>query len=126
MEDNCLQKERRDTIYNVDINCPSTGGALLEREEIQNKLFNIVEKYDRLMYIIDNFNQREDNCPIDVIEVKNGLQIDFDKSEVIKTTIRMDKDIWERFSGLCKDKYKHLNKHDIISKAFEEFIQKYK
>ena len=36
------------------------------------------------MYVIDNFDNVEDNCPIDVIEVKSGLQIDFDKSEAIK------------------------------------------
>ena len=50
----------------------------------------------------------------------------FDKSEAIKTTIRVDKDVWDNFSSLCKDKYNHLNKHDIISKAFIEFMEKYK
>ena len=101
--------------------CSPNGGQLLSSLDAQNKLLNIVNNYDKLMYVIDNFDNVEDNCPIDVIEVKSGLQIDFDKSEAIKTTIRVDKDVWDNFSSLCKDKYNHLNKHDIISKAFIEF-----
>lgn len=46
----------------------------------------------------------KESCPIDVIEVKSGLQIDFDKSESIKTTIRVDKDVWYNFSSLYKEK----------------------
>ena len=71
-------------------------------------------------YLVGN----QENCPLS--SVKSGLQIDFDKSEAIKTTIRVDKDVWDNFSSLCKDKYNHLNKHDIISKAFIEFMEKYK
>lgn len=98
---------------------------LFNNYEIQEKLLNIVKNYDKIISIINNFESKEDNCPIDVIEVKTGLQINFNKSEVIKTTIRLDKDIWNDFSDLCKNKYSHLNKHDIISKAFLEFIDKY-
>lgn len=126
LEDNCTTKDSKAVISSVKDGCPPYGGQLLESFEIQNKLINIVNNYDKLMYVINNFENMEDNCPIDVIEVKSGLQIDFEKSEAIKTTIRVDKDIWDDFSDLCKDKYKHLNKHDIISKALVEFIDKYK
>lgn len=93
--------------------------------EIQEKLLNIVKNYDKLIHLLNKFESSEDNCPIDVIEVTTGLQIDFNKSEVIKTTIRLDKDVWNDFSDLCKNKYSHLNKHDLISKSFLEFIDKY-
>lgn len=126
MEDNSPTSVQSEEISILKESCPPYGGQLLSSLDVQNKLLNIVNNYDKLMYIIDNFNTMEDNCPIDVIEVKSGLQIDFDKSEAIKTTIRVDKDIWDNFSSLCKEKYSHLNKHDLISKAFIEFIEKYK
>ena len=127
MEDNCPTDVLNEGISMVKDICPPYGGQLLSNIDVQNKLLNIVSNYDKLMYVIDNFNNKvEDNCPIDIIEVKSGLQIDFDKSEAIKTTIRVDKDVWDNFSSLCKDKYNHLNKHDIISKAFIEFMEKYK
>lgn len=50
----------------------------------------------------------------------------FSKSEPIKTTIRVDKDIRESFSELCKSKYSNLNKHGLISKTFLDFIARYK
>ncbi|MGL5751146.1 MAG: hypothetical protein ACRCXT_11500 [Paraclostridium sp.] len=127
MEDDCTTGVLNKGISMVEDGCPPYGGQLLSNIDVQNKLLNIVSNYDKLMYVIDNFNNNvEDNCPIDIIEVKSGLQIDFEKSEAIKTTIRVDKDIWDDFSSLCKDKYSHLNKHDLISKAFIEFIEKYK
>ncbi|MDO7204095.1 hypothetical protein Q5M85_08010 [Paraclostridium bifermentans] len=135
------QKINGKFILTVDNNSPKTNlnsiissnydpfavnsNQIFNNYEIQEKLLNIVTNYDKIINIVNNFEYQEDNCPIDVIEVKTGLQIDFNKSEVIKTTIRLDKDIWNNFSDLCKNKYSHLNKHDIISKAFLEFIDKY-
>ena len=60
------------------------------------------------------------------LEINTGLQMDFSKSETIKTTIRVDKDIWGSFSEIFKSKYSHLNKHDLISKAFLDFMERYK
>ncbi|MEG1411826.1 MAG: hypothetical protein RSD36_18485 [Terrisporobacter sp.] len=126
VEDKCTTTSKKEVISMIEDNCPPYGGQLLGSSDVQSKLLNIVSNYDKLMYVINNFDKMEDSCPIDVIEVKSGLQIDFEKSEAIKTTIRVDKDIWDDFSDLCKGKYKHLNKHDIISKAFIEFMDKYK
>ena len=126
LEDDCTTRGSNTVVSKVEDSCPQYEGQLLGNLDIQNKLLNIVNNYDKLMYVINKFDNMEDSCPIYVIEVKSGLQIDFKKSEAIKTTIRVDKDIWDDFSDLCKDKYKHLNKHDIISKAFIEFIDKYK
>ena len=105
-------------------NSPTTG---MQDKEIQQKLLNMVNNYDSFMNVINWFNDgghKEDNST--VIEVNTGLQMDFSKSEPIKTTIRVDKDIWESFSEICKSKYSHLNKHDLISKAFLDFIERYK
>lgn len=105
-------------------NCPANG---IQDKEIQQKLLDMVNNYDSFMNVIqwfDNGGHLGDNA--NVIEVNTGLQIDFEKSEVIKTTIRVDKNIWERFGDICKLKYGHLNKHDLISKSFLDFIERYK
>lgn len=105
-------------------NCPTIG---IQDKEIQKKLLNMVNNYDSFMNVInwfDNGGHLEDSS--NVIEVNTGLQIDFEKSEVIKTTIRVDKGIWDKFGDVCKSKYGHLNKHDLISKSFLDFIERYK
>lgn len=104
-------------------NSPTTG---IQDKEIQQKLLNMVNNYDSFMDVINWFNggrHLEDNS--NIIEVNTGLQIDFEKSKVIKTTIRVDKDIWDKFGEVCKLKYGHLNKHDLISKSFLDFIDRY-
>jgi hypothetical protein len=126
MGDKCRQFNLNSVISNGYDQSSVGENQIFNNYEIQDKLLNIVKSYDKIMHVVNNFESMEDNCHIDVIEVKTGLQIDFDKSETIKTTIRVDKDIWNVFSDLCKDKYAHLNKHDLISKSFLEFIDKYK
>lgn len=130
MEGNCRTDIHNDgtcsiAITNVmDDKSPITG---IQDKEVQQKLLNMVNNYDSFMNVIDWFNNgghKEDNST--VIEINTGLQVDFSKSETIKTTIRVDKDIWDSFGEVCKSKYSHLNKHDLISKAFLDFIERYK
>lgn len=106
-----------------DSNCPTIG---IQDKVIQQKLLNMVNNYDSFMNVINWFdNGRHLKDKESIIEVNTGLQIDFEKSEVIKTTIRVDGGIWEEFGQVCKSKYSHLNKHDLISRAFLDFIDKY-
>lgn len=129
-EDNCRTDMHNDETYSISIqelmedNRPTTR---MQDKEIQQKLLTMINNYDSFMNVINWFNDgghKKDNST--VIEVNTGLQMDFIKSEPIKTTIRVDKDIWESFSNVCKSKYSHLNKHDLISKAFLDFIERYK
>ena len=69
---------------------------------------------------------QEDTCPTEVIEIVSGLQINYNKSEVIKTTVRVDKNIWNEFSDICTNKYNQFSKIDILSQMLHEFIEKYK
>lgn len=109
---------------------PTNSLQLINNQEIQTKLLDIVNNYDSFIEGINWINefkrQQADNCQT-VIEVNTGLQLDFNKSETVKATIRVDQDIWKDFSDLCKDeRYKHFNKQDLISKAFADFINQYK
>ncbi|MBP3928643.1 MAG: hypothetical protein J6D47_03605 [Peptostreptococcaceae bacterium] len=92
----------------------------------QQKLLDIIDNHNKIMDIIKWFDTKEDSCPTEVIEVVNGLQINYNKSETVKTTVRVDKDIWNEFSNLCIDKYSQFSKIDILSQILADFIKTYK
>lgn len=91
----------------------------------QQKLIDIIDNHSKIMDIIKWFDTKEDTCPTEVIEVVTGLQIDYEKSNSIKTTVRVDENIWNEFSNICKDKYSQFSKVDILSQALKEFIERY-
>ena len=111
----------------------------LNRREIAKELtYTRVDTLDRFMkkhnYTKDKENkyikdvnriviQKEDNCPPKVIEIKQGFDIDYIKSSVCKTTIRVDKEVYSKFSEICTSKYGHLKKYDIISQLLSDFIE---
>ena len=114
MEDSCpIDTVQEDTCPTVSI-------------QNQQKLLDIIDNHNKIMDIIKWFDTKEDTCPTEVIELVDGLQINYNKSEVVKTTIRVDKDIWNEFSNLCIDKYSQFSKIDILSQILAEFIKKYK
>ena len=92
----------------------------------------MMNNFDILQDIINERLQGDYNKnTTDVIEVKNvGFVIDLPqvegKDNAYQTTIRLNKKIWEEFNELYKEKYSTLNKYDVISVAFQEFIEKYK
>lgn len=90
----------------------------------QQKLIDIIDNHDKIMDIIKWFDTKEDSCPTEVIEVVSGLQIDYIKSKAIKTTVRVDDDVWTTFSDICKDKYSQFSKVDILSQILHEFNEK--
>ena len=129
---------------------------ILNREKIHNSSkSNEVKEYnpnanvfanatmkDNFVWMMNNFNVIQDMInerlqadynknTSDIIEVKNvGFVIDLPqvegKDNAYQTTIRLNKKIWEEFNELYKEKYSTLNKYDVISVAFQEFIEKYK
>lgn len=102
--------------------------GVLKDISVQNKLLNMLENYDRFNKMLDWYEtvgQVEDNST-PIVEVVTGLEINFKESETIKTSIRVDKDIWEDFKELGESKYKHIANNKLISQALYEFINKYK
>ena len=92
----------------------------------QQKLLDIIDNHNKIMDMIKWFVTMEDTCPTQIIEVVDGLQIDYIKSKAIKTTIRVDDDVWTTFSDICKDKYGQFSKVDILSQILHEFNEKNK
>lgn len=127
-------KERTNNINTITHEIIEDKGRtiVLQNQEMQNKLFDMLNNYDSFVEVIKWFNslgdkskrgQIEDNAPI--IEVNTGLQINYNKTKTKKTTVRLDEGIWEEFDNFCTDKYNQFSKQDLLSQALREFIDKY-
>lgn len=102
--------------------------GVLQDISVQNKLLNMLENYDRFNKMLnwyETVGQMEDKST-PIVEVVTGLEINFEESETIKTSIRVDKDVWEDFKELGESEYKHIANNKLISQALYEFINKYK
>ncbi len=102
--------------------------GVLQDISVQNKLLNMLENYDRFNKMLnwyETVGQMEDKST-PIVEVVTGLEIQFEESETIKTSIRVDKDVWEDFKELGESEYKHIANNKLISQALYEFINKYK
>lgn len=100
----------------------------LHDKNLQDKLFNMLDKYDTFMEVMSLYEQdgwqRGGNETI--VEVITGLQITYEEIETIKTSIRIEKNVWENFKQLGEENYKHISNTKLISQAVHEFIDKYK
>ena len=124
MEDTCpIDVAQEDICPTISI---QNQQKLLDIIDNHNSIMAIANNSDRFMKMLEKFEAMEDTCPTEVIEIVSGLQINYNKSEVIKTTVRVDKNIWNEFSNLCIDKYSQFSKIDILSQLLHEFIEKYK
>lgn len=60
----------------------------------------------------------------EVIEVINeGIKIDLPESETTRTTIRINKIIWDEFDKFCSEN-KEFNKQDLDGSSFKRFYCK--
>lgn len=57
--------------------------------------------------------------------ITDGLKIEIDNREYIRTTVRVSKDSWDKFEAFC-NYHKEFKNQDLLSQAKEEFIEKYK
>lgn len=110
----------------------NTNANVFANATMKENFIWMMNNFDILQDIINERLQGDYNKnTTEVIEVKNvGFVIDLPETEgrdnAYQTTIRLNKKIWEEFNELYKKKYSTLNKYDVISVAFQEFIEKYK
>ena len=91
--------------------------VVTERDN-QEKLINIINRYDDLMKLLDNKNTNNFNSGI-VIELPNE-----EGKKDTRATIRINKVIWERFNKFC-DVNKSFSKKELLSQALKEFMERY-
>ncbi len=59
-----------------------------------------------------------------IVKIVQGLQISYKDTKTMKTSIRIDEEVWEKFKELGDDKYKYISNAKLISQAVHEFVEK--
>lgn len=96
------------------------------QQDIKANIINLANDYDKIQQVIKWFDSRvDDKGMTEVIEVINqGIKIDLPQSESTRTTIRINKEIWDRFDEFS-NKNKEFNKQDLMAQALKEYMEKY-
>lgn len=88
------------------------------------KVADLVSHYDTIKELLTWFENKEyDHDIIEVIQ-ENRIEIDLDTDETKRTTILVNKKIYDEFNEFCQ-KHKEYDKKDLLSMALKEYIQKY-
>ncbi|MCR8747263.1 hypothetical protein [Romboutsia lituseburensis] len=90
---------------------------------IKQDMIEIIEHKEDIFDMLKWFKSRDDNSMTEVIEVINeGIKIDLPDSETTRTTIRINKIIWEDFDKFCIEN-KEFNKQDLMAQALKDFMK---
>ena len=90
---------------------------------IKQDMIEIIEHKDEIFDMLEWFKNRDDKGMTEVIEIINeGIKIDLPESETTRTTIRINKVIWEEFDVFCNEN-KEFNKQDLMAQALKEFMK---
>lgn len=96
------------------------------QRDLKSNIINLANDYDRIQEVLTWFENKDDDKGMtEVIEVvSDGIKINLPKSETIRTTIRINKDIWDKFDAFSK-KNNEFNKQDLMAQALKEYMEKY-
>lgn len=102
----------------------------LEDINIQEKLMNMINQYEEYQemlkwYKSERSHMEVKNINVPVVEIVTGLEINYPKSNNMKTSIRLDSKIWGRFKKFADTKFSHIDNPSLLSQALYEFLEKY-
>lgn len=120
-DDTCHQKKspKISTLIEIDDNSMTTGDTF----NIKQDMIDIINHKEEIFDMIKWFKNRDDNSMTQVIEVINeGIKIDLPECETTRTTIRINKIIWEDFDKFCSEN-KEFNKQDLMAQALKDFMK---
>lgn len=100
----------------------------LQDNMLKENILGLAEHYEEIMGLLSWYKKSGGQVSPNkqqVIEVVNqGIQIDLPRVESIKTSIRINKDIWVQF-GLFSDMHSEFVKGDLLAQALKEFMDKH-
>lgn len=89
-----------------------------------DKVSDLIKNYDDIKTMLNWFKNKEyENSIIEVIQ-DNRIKIDIDTEETKRTTILINKKIYDDFNMFCQ-RHKEYDKKDLLSMALLEYMQKY-
>lgn len=100
----------------------------LKNDTFKESILGLAERYEEIVEVLEWYKTGGGQVSSDkeqVIEVINqGIQLELPKSESIKTSIRVNKDIWERF-GAFAGVHSEFVKGDLLAQALKEYMAKH-
>ncbi|MEF9992565.1 MAG: hypothetical protein RR765_10740 [Peptostreptococcaceae bacterium] len=107
------------TVFKTDDNSMTVNNS----NNIKQDMIEIIEHKEDIFDMLKWFKNRDDNSMTEVIEVINeGIKIDLPDSETTRTTIRINKIIWDEFDLFCGEN-KEFNKQDLMAQALKDFMK---
>ena len=91
---------------------------VINDKNVMDKVYGLVKNYDRIMELLNSNDKVYD-------KVYDGITIELPMSEEYRTTIRINKVIYEQFDTFCTDN-RTFTKKDLLSMALKEYMDKYK
>lgn len=97
----------------------------LDKETFKNNIIDLAANYERIKNLLDDYEHTNSiHVQSEILEVNTGIKIDNPEGEVERTTVRISKDILNKWNKFC-DENKQFSKKDLLGQAMIEFIQKY-
>lgn len=118
----------REHTKKIDINKLSNtpeNTSVINFTDIKDNMIYLSNETETLKDMIEWFKARDDKSNTSVIEVVEGIKIDLPEANIKRTTIRINERIWDMFNELVEEN-KPIDKHDLMSAALLEYINKYK
>lgn len=117
-DDNCHQEQNIEISSLIQIDDKG-----MTKSNIKQDMIDIIEHKEEIFDMLKWFKNRDDNSMTEVIEVINeGIKIDLPESETTRTTIRINKIIWDEFDKFCSEN-KEFNKQDLMAQALRDFMK---
>nr|WP_261440501.1 hypothetical protein [Clostridioides difficile]UWI52080.1 hypothetical protein NZ312_19100 [Clostridioides difficile] len=108
---------KQDDISNTDV---------ISTPKLKENMIYISQESETLKEMIEWFKiNKSDKVSSDVIELREGININLPEAPIKRTTIRINEKIWNEFNILVEEN-KPYDKHDLMGQALKEFIDKYK
>lgn len=95
----------------------------IESSSVNIDIIKIENKLDFIINLIENSKEKESI----VQNVRQALHFDVQQKQTyIKTSMRVQKEVWEEFLEFAKSKNGEYKQQDLISLSLKEFLEKYK
>ena len=115
-------KEKSSVINQDDI----SNTDVISTPKLKENMLYISQESETLKEMIEWFKiNKTSKSNSEVIELREGINIDLPEAPIKRTTIRINEKIWDEFNILVEEN-KPYDKHDLMGQALKEFIDRYK
>lgn len=101
----------------------------LKNDMLKGNILGLAKHYDEIMGLLTWYKayggQLSSNDSQIIEVVKQGINIDLPQSKSIKTSIRVNQEVWEQF-GQFAELHSEFGKGDLLAQALKEYMENYK